>query len=162
MKKFFGIIVGLIFGITTMAQEQVDFKVVVPASWKLITYSAEENLWAYESVDGNHQLTVSILYYSKEPTHIQQGQFLTDFLKARQKQSSKIGVAINYSEIDINEYESAWVAKFNEASLNGRIATNKAISSKIGIANFYFESFSSSEVHDKISSEILSTTGFAS
>lgn len=162
MKKIIGLIFGLIFGTTSMAQDQVDFRVEIPDSWKLVSYSSEENLWTYESNDGNHRITVSILYYSKEPTHTQQGQFLVDFITTRQEQSSKVTTSTNFSETEIKEYETAWVAKFNEISTKGRLATNKAISSRVGIANFYFESFSNSEVHEEISEKILSTTGFAS
>lgn len=162
MKKIIGLLAGLIFGITAKAQEQIDFRVEVPDSWELVSYSAEENLWAYESKDGSHRLTVSILYYSKEPNHAQQGEFLDDFIKTRQEQSSKIAPDVEFTEIATKEYESAWMAKYSETSSNGRFATSKAISSRIGIANFYFESFSSSAAHEEISSKILSTTGFAS
>jgi hypothetical protein len=145
-----------------MAQEQIDFKVDIPESWALVTYSAEENLWAYESNDKSHRLTVSIHYYSQEPDHYQQGQFLDDFLKIRQEEASKIANDIKFTKIEIKDYKSAWVAKFNESSSTNRLATNKSISTKIGIANFYLESFSNSINHEKTSSKILSTTGFAS
>lgn len=162
MTKYIGFIVGLILSVSSMAQEQVDFRVEIPDSWKLISHSAEETLWAYESNDGKHRLTVSVLYYSSEPSHAQQGEFLNDFLKTRQQQSSKIADGITFDETKINEYEGAWVAKFTEFSTSGRVATNKAISSRIGIANFYFESFTNSKTHEEASSHILSTTGFAS
>ncbi|WP_367154902.1 hypothetical protein [Methylomonas sp. HYX-M1] len=162
MVKIIGLIIGLLFGTTSMAHEQIGFKVNIPDSWKLVTYSADDNLWAYESNDGNHRLTVSVLYYSKEPAHAQQRQFLDDFLKTRQEQSANIATNVNFSEIAVQEHKSAWVAKYNETSPNGRIATTKAISSKIGIANFYLESFSTYESHEEVSNIILSTTGFAS
>ena len=162
MKKIMGIIASLIFSSASMGQEQIDFKVDIPNSWKLVSYSAKERLWAYESNNGNHRLTVSILYFSKEPTHAQQNQFLNEFLKTRQEQSSKLISNSKFTEIEVNEYSSAWVAKFNEISPDGRFATNKAISSRIGIANFYFESFSSNAIHEELSNKILSTTGFSS
>ena len=162
MKKIFGFITSLLLSTTSIAQEQVDFKVDVPQSWKLVTYSESEKLWVYESNNRNHRLTVSILYYSEEANHAQQGQFLEEYLVTRKEQSSKIAPGLTFSEVELKEYETAWVSKFNEASINGRLTTNKAISSRIGIANFYFESFSSHATHEEVSSKILSTTGFAS
>ena len=162
MKKLIVLIVGLLIGISSMAQEQIDFKVDIPEHWKMVTFAEEENLWVYESSDENHRLTVSVLYYSEEPTHIQQRQFLGDFLNTRQGQSSKIARDIKFSETETKEYQTAWVAKYSEFSSNGRIATTKSISSKVGIANFYLESFSTEDVHENISKTILSTTGFSS
>ncbi|TRY16093.1 hypothetical protein [Shewanella hanedai] len=162
MKKLIGLIAGLIFGATAVAHEQVDFRVAIPDTWKLVSYSTEENLWTYESHDGSHRLMVSVLYYSQETNHSQQGQFLNDFIKTRQEQSSKIETDIQFSETEIKEYEAAWVAKFKESSSKGRFASTKVISSKIGIANFYFESVSSSTFHEEVSDEILATTGFSS
>jgi len=162
MNKIIVLIVGLLFGASSIAQEQIDFNVDIPESWKLVTYSSDENLWAYESKDGSHRLTVSILYYSEEPAHAQQRKFLDDFLRTRQEQSSKVATEIKFTEVDLKEFKAAWVSKYNEVSSNGRFATNKTISSRIGIANFYLESFSNSAVHEEIRNKILSTTGFAS
>jgi len=162
MRKFAGIIIGLLFVTVSMAQEQIDFRVDVPSSWKLEEYSEEDRMWAYESADGNHRLTVSVLYYSNEPTHAQQGMFLDDFIKTRQEQSAVIDKETTFSKTKLDEYETAWVARFTEVSPSGRYATNKAISSRIGIANFYLESLSSGEDHENVSKKVLSTTGFAS
>jgi hypothetical protein len=97
MRKIIGLVAGLLFGTTAMAQEQIDFRVEVPDSWKQVAYSSEDNLWEYESSDGKHRLTVSILYYSKEPTHAEQEQFLDDFLSVRQEQSSKIATDMKFT-----------------------------------------------------------------
>ena len=145
-----------------MACEQADFKVDIPDSWKLAYYSDEDRLWVYKSNDGKHQLSISILYYSQEPTHEQQAQFLEDFIQVRREESSEAIERTEFSEVELSEYKSAWVAKFKEISSNDRFATTKAISSRIGIANFYFESFSTKYVHEEISVEILSTTRFSS
>jgi hypothetical protein len=160
--RIFTLVLGLIWSLTLLASEQEDFKVDIPDSWKLAHYSEEERLWVYQSDDGEHQLSVSILYYSQEPTHEQQAQFLDDFLKARREWTSQAIARTEFSEVELTKYNSAWVAKFSEISGNGRFAVNKAISTKVGIANFYFESFSARQVHEEISDKILSTTGFAS
>ena len=162
MKKIIGLLTGLMLGVTSLAREQVDFKVDLPNSWKVASYSADENLWVYESNDGNHRLIVSILYYSKDPDHNQQGEFLDEFIKTRQEQTSKITPDVKFSEIVTDEYESAWVVKYSETSVNGRLATSKCISSRIGIASFYLESFSSSDLHEEVGGKILPTTRFAS
>lgn len=162
MRKFFGFVAGILFGVNALAGEQIDFKVAVPDSWALVSYSPQENLWAYESAGGHHRLTVSILYYSESPGHAEQGRFLADFVEVRQGQSRAIAKSVQFGKVETPEHESAWVAKFDEFSDSGRIATTKAISSKVGIATFYLESFSSKEEHTRISIKLLSTTAFAS
>lgn len=162
IQKIIAFLIALIAVKTVYAQDQVDFSVDIPDSWRLESYSKEGGLWVYESEDGKHRLSVSILYYSKEPNHSQQSEFLAEFVKTRKEQPSKLVSGTNFTEVVTKEYEGAWVAKFSEGSPNGRFAVNKSISSRIGIANFYFESFSSGKVHEEISDRILSTTGFAS
>ena len=162
MKIYSIILAVLIYGMVALGQEQVDFKVQLPDSWSLESYSEDENLWVYESKDSIHQLTVSVLYYSKEPSHSAQGQFLEEYISTQINQISHIASEPTFTDESIQEYESAWVAKFQVETSDAMYTSVKAISTKYGIASFYFESHSDKSKHEKVSATILSTTAFAS
>lgn len=143
-------------------QAQIDFSVELPPAWQLVSHQAADKLWAYESSDARHRLTVSILYFPTEPNHAQQGQFLKELLKSRQQAATNEQVTSTFSEIDIEEYDAAWVGHLAETSSHQRFVTTKAIASKVGIATFYVESVTNIDDHNDICRQILATTGFAS
>lgn len=146
-------------------QAQIDFSVELPPAWQLVSHQAADKLWAYESSDARHRLTVSILYFPTEPSHAQQGQFLKELLQSRQQAATNEQVeqvTSTFSEIDIEEYDTAWIGHLAETSSDQRLATTKAIASKVGIATFYVESATNIEAHNDICRQILATTGFVS
>ena len=63
---------------------------------------------------------------------------------------------------ELKEHPSAITNIFMEKGPGNRMAANKTIATKVGIANFYYESYEGSHEFIEKVQLILSTTGFAS
>ena len=142
--------------------ENLDFNVELPNNWALISHSKEELRWVYQSSLGESRLTVSVLYYTAEPTHKQQEKIVKDFITARKQQTQIIDPSVSFNSDKLQEHPTGWVARYTEVSKKNRFAKNKTIATRIGVANFYLESFDDLKTFEYLSKEILSTTGFSS
>lgn len=155
----------MFFSGITMAEtliKEESFHVRLPDNWTKIQGTSDNIAWIYQSSNGNERLTVSIHYFAKEPSLNEIKKSIESYILIRQKSSSEINSGISISPDELKEYPAAITNIFFEKGPKNRNAANKTVATKVGIANFYYESYEeNSDFKEKVKT-ILSTTGFAS
>jgi len=148
MKKIVGVIL-LMFSFGASADTTINeefFRLVLPGKWLLIEKSKDENLWVYQSKSGKEQISVSILPYSKTPSHSEKKQFLEDYINIRKDRELAITkYAAKIFNEKIKEYPTGYGYSYDMDGPGNRKVSNKAISNSFGIGNFYYESLGLSQ-----------------
>jgi len=148
-----------------MAETQINeetFHIKLPEKWTLIDRSEEEGLWVYQSATGDERLTVSIKYFTTEPSFSEIKESIEAYVDIRKEASSDMYSSVSISPDEIKEYPAAITNTFIEKGPEERRAANKTIATKVGIANFYYESYEDTQTFIQKVKSILATTGFAS
>lgn len=146
----------------TLIREE-SFHVTLPDDWSLIEPSEiNGGIWVYQSSDRAERLTVSIKYFTETPSFREIRKSIKTYVSIRKKSSSEIHANISISPDEFKEYPAAITNTFVEKGPEARKAANKTIATKIGIANFYYESYEDGKAFVEKLRSILSTTGFAS
>ena len=145
----------------TLIKEE-SFHVKLPDNWSLIDSSGKEGLWIYQSSNGDERLTVSIKYFTKSPSFGEIEESIESYVSIRKKLSSEMHTGISISPDEYKKYPAAITNTFLEKGPKDRKAANKTIASKVGIANFYYESYENGKAFMEKLNSILSSTGFAS
>ncbi|MCE2570944.1 hypothetical protein [Motilimonas eburnea] len=139
-----------------------SFHVKLPDGWSLIDSSPDAGLWVYQSSSGDERLTISIKYFTNEPEINQIKESIDVYTAIRKQSSTGIHQDISISPDEFKEYPNAFTNIFMEKGPIDRLAANKTIATKVGIANFYYESYQDTKAFMQQVKVILSTTGFAS
>lgn len=164
MKKIILATLLLLSGIAmseTLIKEE-SFHVKLPDGWSLMDESSDEGLWVYQSSSGDERLTVSIRYFTNEPEIGQIKESIDAYIAIRKQTSTEMHQGISISPDEFKEYPAAFTNTFMEKGPKDRFAANKTIASKVGVANFYYESYQDPKAFMENVKVILSTTGFAS
>jgi hypothetical protein len=164
MKKLTLTILLLLSGMAMSENliKEESFHLKLPDGWSLVDTSSEEGLWVYQSSSGDERLTVSIKYFTNEPEISQIKESIGSYISIRKQSSTEMHQDISISPDEFKEYATAFTNTFMEKGPKDRLAANKTIATKVGIANFYYESYQDPKAFVQKVKVILSTTGFAS
>ena len=142
--------------------EQEDFRLELPGDWFLTAQHPEEGLWVYGVESGSESISVSVLYFSAEPAPTQMREFLEQYVDTRREATREISGSSYGEKPSMTEHVHGWSSTFFEVDKkSGRRAANRAISSKVGILNVYYEAYLRKEVFLKRSASILSSVAFS-
>ena len=141
----------LLLSVSAMGDEITEvredlFHIDLPGEWIPIDPPLENNIWIYESVNGDERMTVSIFIAGPDYDKTNLSHMFDEFVEIRRQSELEAGGSgTELSDLGSKTLPSAVVGRYQGSDPRGRRFSNFVVANRTGIANFYFEAVGMSE-----------------